>query len=198
MGEDEAVVPQLYLFVHFHLYFSVTCVLRSHLSEALSSTRKAIDAALSAYVLILDPDKTTSYLERDKYFRAIKANIQRRLEKDESSFPLARELLNIHGACSEFGSHADVSSFFHRLQITDLDEKNSEILFHYFQFPSNLDGYSFYFLVILQAFFLVFRIFKLFFDKQLEIVDPVWEGRIAELGPTLENLRCCSPMIMSP
>ena len=144
VGEDEAVVPQLYLFVHFHLYFSVTCILRSHLSEALSSTRKAIDAALSAYALILDPDKTTAYLERDKYFRAIKANIQRRLEKDESSFPLARELLNIHGKCSEFGSHADVSSFFHRLQITDLDEKNSEMLFHYFQFPANRDQYRFY------------------------------------------------------
>ncbi len=56
VGEDEAVIPQLYLFVHFHMYFAVSCILRSHLSDALSSTRKAIDAGLTAYELILDPE----------------------------------------------------------------------------------------------------------------------------------------------
>ena len=52
--EEKSLVPQLYRFVHFHLYFSISCLLRSHLSESLSSTRKAIDAALSAYKIILE------------------------------------------------------------------------------------------------------------------------------------------------
>ena len=46
VSSDDVVVPQLYLFVHFHLYFSMSCLLRSHLSETLSSLRKAIDASL--------------------------------------------------------------------------------------------------------------------------------------------------------
>ena len=53
VSEEEAIVPQLYLFVHFHLYFAVSCILRAHLSDALSSARKGIDAALTAYKLRL-------------------------------------------------------------------------------------------------------------------------------------------------
>jgi hypothetical protein len=187
--EDEALVPQLYLFVHFHLYFSVSCVLRSHLSEALSSTRKAIDAALTAYVLILKPDQATAYVNRDKYFQFIKGNVQNEVKADNSAYPLAPELLKIHDACSEFGSHADISSFFHRLETKTLPDNKSELLLHYFQFPRNPDEYRFYFLVVVQAFYLMFRIFKLFFDQKLKIVDPRWEGTIAQLGPALDKQR---------
>jgi hypothetical protein len=174
VSENEAVIPQLYLFVHFYLYFAVTCILRSHLSEALSTTRKAIDGAFTAYALILEPDKAHAYLERDKYFLFIKANIQRHIEKDTSAFPFARELLNIHDACSEFGSHADISSFFS--QTGDYA-------------GSGQDEYRFYFLVILQAFFLIFRIFRLFFEKKLGIIEPTWEAAIAKLGPLLDKSR---------
>jgi len=188
--EEEAVVPQLYLFVHFHLYFAVACILRAHLSEALASARKGIDAAFTAYKLILEPDKAEAYVERDRYFQFIKANFQKEIEKDVSAYPLARELLKIHDACSEYGSHADISSFFHRLETKEaVGDKKDEILVHYFQYPRNPTEYRFYYLVVLQAFFLIFRIFKVFFDKKLRIIDPNWEATIAELGATLEQRR---------
>ena len=145
VSSENVIVPQLYLFVHFHLYHSISCLLRSHLSENLSSLRKAIDASLCAYKVILEPDSATAYLDRDKYFQFIKSNIQREIEKDSSLYPLAHNLIKMHNACSEYGSHSDISSFFHRLETRATeDEKREILLVHYFQFPRNQEEYRFY------------------------------------------------------
>lgn len=190
VSEDEAIIPQLYLYVHFHLYFSISTLLRSHLSECLASMRKAIDAALSAYKITLEPDYYEKYINRDKYFLFIKRNIQNEIRKDSSKYPLAHDLLKLHDANSEYGSHADISSFFHRFEIRKLQETNQDqFLLHYFQFPRNQEEYRFYYIVTLQAFYLMFLIFKFFLDKKLKIIDQRWESTIASLGPTLDKLR---------
>jgi len=190
VSEDKATVPQLYLFVHFHLYFSISCLLRSHLSECLASIRKAIDASLSAYKIILEPDFSEKYENRDKYFQFIKRNFQHEIKKDSSKYPLSHSLINIHDACSEFGSHADISSFFHRLERKEIPNTNQDhVVVHYFQFPRNPEEYRFYYIVVLQAFYNMFMIFRLFLDKSLRIVDPEWEKVISFIGPELEKLR---------
>lgn len=186
---SKAIVPQLYLFVHFHLYFSVSCILRSHLSECLGSVRKAIDASLSAYKIILEPSSAEAYANRDPYFQFIKSNMQQEIKKDSSKYPLAQRLLNIHDLCSEVGSHADVSSFIHRLEIKkDPTASGRQLLVHYFQFPRKKAEYQFYFISTLQAFLMMFRIFKAFFDQTLKIIDPQWEHAIETLGIKLEEL----------
>jgi hypothetical protein len=190
VSEDNLVVPQLYLFVHFHLYFSVSCMLRAHLSECLSSIRKAIDASLSAYKIILEPQCATQYLNRDKLFQYIKSHLQGERNKNSSKYPLANILIKIHDDCSEYGSHADINSFFHRLEIKNVPGTNKEqLLVHYFQFPRQTEEYKFYFVVTLEAFFLMFMIFKLFFNANHEIIDPKWEQVIKTIGPRLEELR---------
>ena len=190
VSSENVIVPQLYLFVHFHLYHSISCLLRSHLSENLSSLRKAIDASLCAYKVILEPDSATAYLDRDKYFQFIKSNIQREIEKDSSLYPLAHNLIKMHNACSEYGSHSDISSFFHRLETRATeDEKREILLVHYFEFPRNQEEYRFYHLTTLQGFYSIFLIFKLFLDQRLKIVDTKWESTIKNLGPTLNKLR---------
>jgi hypothetical protein len=50
--KHDLILFQLYRFIHFHLYFSVSCLIRYHLFESLSSIRKSIDAGLTAYKLI--------------------------------------------------------------------------------------------------------------------------------------------------
>lgn len=190
VSSENVIVPQLYLFVHFHFYHSISCLLRSHLSETLSSLRKAIDASLCAYKVILEPDSSTAYLDRDKYFQFIKSNIQREIKKDSSLYPLAHDLIKMHNACSEYGSHSDISSFFHRLETRATeDEKREILLVHYFQFPRNQEEYRFYYLTTLQGFYSIFLILKLFLDQKLKIVDPKWESTIKNLGPTLNKLR---------
>jgi hypothetical protein len=140
-------------------------------------------------VLILQPDQAEKYVNRDKYFRSVKANIQKEIQKDRSAYPLALGLLKIHELCSQFGSHADISSFFHRLDTKHQADNESEVLVRYFQYPNNIEEYRFYYLSVLQAFFLIFKIFKTFFDKQLRIIDPKWERAIEELDPELDRLR---------
>ena len=189
ISEDDVLVPQLYLFVHFHLYFSISTLLRSHLSECLASMRKAIDATLSAYKIILEPKYSEKYINRDKYFQFIKSNMQKEIKKNSSKYPLAHELIKIHDACSEFGSHADISSFFHRLETKEVPGTDQDqLLLHYFQFPRNSEKYRFYYIVTLQAFYFMFLIFKLFLDKTLKIVDPKWEATINSLRPILQKL----------
>ena len=95
ISEDDVLVPQLYLFVHFHLYFSISTLLRSHLSECLASMRKAIDATLSAYKTIFEPKYSEKYINRDKYFQFIKSNMQKEIKKNSSKYPLAHELIKI-------------------------------------------------------------------------------------------------------
>lgn len=189
VSEDNSLVPELYLFVHFHLYFSVSCLLRSHLSECLSSIRKGIDATLSAYKMILEPQTSEKYLNRDPMFQQIKNNMQREIKEDPSKYPLAHRLIEIHGDYSEYGSHADISSFVHRLEVKGIPgTKKDQVLLHYFQFPRQTEEYQFYFIVTLQAFFLMFMIFKVYFDTNLRITDPQWEGVIKALGQKLQEL----------
>jgi len=168
----------------------MSCLLRSHLSENLSSLRKAIDASLCAYKVILEPSTSVAYLDRDKYFQFIKSNIQQEIGKDSSLYPLARDLVKIHDACSKYGSHSDISSFFHRLETRETDDKKRDILLvHYFQFPRNPEEYKFYYLTTLQSFYSMFLIFKIFLDQKLKIIDPKWESTIKHLGPLLNKLK---------
>ncbi|GEM_PF-3997359 len=186
---SKATIPQLFLFVHFHLYFSVSCILRSHLSECLGSMRKAIDASLSAYQIILEPSSAQAYENRNPMFQHIKSHIQNEIKKDSSKYPLAHQLVNIHDLCSEFGSHADVSSFFHRLELRPDANGKKELRVHYFQFPKKKPEYQFYFIATLQGFYLMFRIFKVFFDQNLKIIDIHWEQLIETLGKKLDEQR---------
>jgi len=190
VSSGSVIVPQLYLFVHFHLYFSASCLFRCHLSETLSSLRKAIDASLCAYKMIMKPESERDYLERNRYFQFIKSNIQREIKEDTFLYPLVHDLLSIHDMCSEYGSHSDISSFFHRLERKEVEDEKQDILFlHYFQFPRNPEEFRFYYLSILQAFYSMFLIFKPFLDKNLKIIDPKWESTIDHLGPLLNKLR---------
>lgn len=184
------LVGQLYLFVHFYLYFSVSCLMRSHLSECLSSIRKAIDAALSAYMIILDPATADKYLKRDTLFLHIKNNMEREIEKDNSKYPLAHKLIKFHDACSEYGSHADISSFIHRLDLKEIPGVSADHLqLHYFQFPRKVEEYKFYFVLTLQALLMIFEIFRVFLSHNLAVIDPTWEASIVKLGMRLEEDR---------
>ena len=186
---SKAVIPRLFLFVHFHLYFSVSCILRSHLSECLNSMRKAIDASLSAYQIVLEPSLAQAYENRDPMFQQIKNHVQKEIKKDSSKYPLAHQLIDIHGLCSEFGSHADVSSFFHRLELKPDANGKKELRVHHFQFPKKKSEYQFYFIATLQGFYLMFKIFKIFFDQNLKIIDINWEQRIEVLGKKIDEQR---------
>jgi len=188
LGEE--LVTSLYLFVHFHLYFSAACLGRSHLSECLASTRKAIDASLSAYEIVLDPTSQPLYKNRDNRFQFIKTHISKARKNDPSHYPLAAELLKLHDICSEFGSHADVSSFTHRVEIKNTGQTGKSTLrFHYFQFPRDKYEYHAYFVGTLLAFHQMLVIFRDFITSKAVGLQEGWKEKIAQLGSVLEEER---------
>jgi hypothetical protein len=187
---EEDIVPSLFLFVHFHLYFSVSCLLRSHFSECLASARKAIDASLSAYRIILEPQTAELYKKRDKSFLYIKSHIQSERKKDGNKYPIAEGLLELHDMCSEYGSHADVSSFVHRVEVRDLPAPNKQhLMFHYFQFPKDTNEYAVYLVDTLWAFYGMLLIFRDFLEPKVKGASPNWGQKVDALGVHLNERR---------
>lgn len=184
--EKGQAVPALFLFVHFQLYISVAALMRAHLSESFASTRKAINAALSAYEMILDPTTIPLYEARDKHFQFIKAHIAKVRKDDAVRYPLAEQLLQQHETCSEFGSHADVSSFVYRTEMKGTDKPNKGILlFHYFQFPRDPEEFHWHFVELLLAYYQMLEVFKPMVLKLAVGLDASWERELRALRERL-------------
>ena len=112
-------VLALYLYVHYHLYSTMTNILRCHLSDAFSQTRKAIDATLTVCRLVRQPETLNQYLERHGSYLNIKRSIEKANMETETAYPDTEGVINFHDICSQYGSHADASSFVHRAEITE-------------------------------------------------------------------------------
>lgn len=187
--EKEKVIPMLYLFTHFQMYVSVAAMMRAHLSESMGSTRKAVDAALSAYEMILDPASIPMYEAGHNRFRFIKGYITDARKKDNSRYPLAEGLLAQHETFSEYGSHADASSFVYRLEENiDIGKKNkSRSQFKYFQFPKKRSEFHLHFLELLVAYYGMLEIFRPMILKYAKGLDKAWEVELGKLKAHLES-----------
>lgn len=185
-AEDEAIIPCLFKFVHFHLYFSVSCLFRGHFSECLASTRSAIDASLTAYQIILYPDTQVHYKNRAKPFLAIKTHIRKERKKDDSKYPNAKNLLDMHETCSEYGSHADISTFIHRVDVGNPRGSNKPcITFYYHQLPKDKDEYAALIIDTLLAFCNMLQTFRDFLIPKIEGASPDWPQTLNALGMQL-------------
>jgi hypothetical protein len=183
-------VVALYSFVHFHLYFSTTCLLRCHLSDSLASTRKAIDAALTAYKLIHEPKTLNEYVEGHYAYKFIKKHIDKARQKDKTLYPVAQPLIELHEICSEFGSHADVGSFIHRVRVEKTSGVNKQLLKHLmFQVPEHALEHRYYLLRTYLGFVLMVLIFTDFIGgltKGFDVSD--WKKRVEEMGGSVQSV----------
>lgn len=154
-------VLTLYLYVHYHLYSAFSTMLRCHLSDALSQTRKAIDAAFTAARLIREPATLNAYLERHADYRNIKRTVSDANKKQETEYPGTGPLVEMHEICSQFGSHADVSSFIHRVEITEPDELGKSLMrLLMFQKPDSDLEFRYYLVQILSSFSQMLWLFR--------------------------------------
>src|SRR6266496_1279712 len=98
----------LFDMAHFQLHFTMATFLRGHRSEAFASVRKAIDAAMNAMVLHIEPTQFTNYKASAYPFTRMTHYLTRPAR--QAAYPLATHLVDIHGICSNFASHADFRS----------------------------------------------------------------------------------------
>lgn len=181
---------QLYSFVHYQLYATVSNLMRLHLGEALGCQRKAIDATFSAYLMLLDANTVPEYQARHRKFLNIKAHIVHARKADPGSFPLAEELLKTWDHCSEFGAHADDSGFALRVgaqPVPDAPGKHT-LFFFYFQQPASLTESSWYYVDAFVNFLAMARIFEPFIrDHAKGFPCDEWMNRLNGLDGAARN-----------
>jgi len=184
------MVLGLYLFTHYHLYLSFATMLRCHLSDSLASTRKAIDATLTAYKLHVDPATLQEYLDERGPYKFIARTIRRAREKDVSMFPLAPPLLELHGVCSRYGSHADVASFAHRVEVVPLNKDQAVVEHLMFQYPKDPDEFRYYIVSTMSAFVLMLEVFIDAIAKYTKDFDVgAWRDSTKKLIASTEKVR---------
>lgn len=182
-------VLTLYLYVHYHLYSAFSTMLRCHLSDALSQVRKAIDATLTAIRLIGDPSTLEDYLERRTDYRNIKRVVSEANKKAETQYPHTGPLVEMHEICSQFGSHADVSSFIHRVEMTDPDDLGKSLIrFFMFQRPDSDLEFRYHLVRMLSSFGQMLWLFRDFVgDLAVGIDKDKWVAAIRQMDLAIQK-----------
>lgn len=182
-------VLTLYLYVHYHLYSAFSTMLRCHLSDALSQVRKAIDATLTAVRLIQKPTTLEDYLERRAEYRNIKRVISDANKKPETEYPDTGPLVEMHEICSQFGSHADVSSFIHRVEMTEPDDLGKSLLrVLMFQKPDSDLEFRYHLVRMLSSFALMLWLFRDFVaDLAVGMEKGKWVAAIRDTNLAVQN-----------
>ncbi|TAJ40047.1 MAG: hypothetical protein EPO55_09905 [Reyranella sp.] len=187
--EDDMVLIQLLVFIHYHFVYSHACLFRCHLSEAFASARSAIDAALIGAFIIDDRSLQVQYLKREAPFNNLARHLGNMVrEKKPMPHRLVPALREVHGNISRFASHADIDSFMHRVEITEKDEKPL-VQIQYFQFSRNDAQRKLHFVQLLLSFVLVLDVFSDFLVSQLKSVPKQWQDELRGLGQALERGR---------
>jgi hypothetical protein len=107
-----------------------------------------------------EPETHREYLDEQNSYLFIRRTIQQAIDKDKSSYPLSGPLLHLHGVCSKYGSHADVSAFVHRLRVRPTED-GTELREHLmFQYPEDENEFRYYIVSTMSAFLLMLGVFS--------------------------------------
>ena len=188
--ENEAVIFQLITFIHYHLLFSTSCLIRCHLSEAFASARAAIDAALIGAMIIKDRSLQVAYAKRERPFDKLNRHL-RNFVRDKKPLPHHHvgELLKLHDKCSAFASHADIGSFVHRIDFSrPSDQSDPMMTVEYFQFAKNQIERKIHCLALLFTFVMILDVFSDFLVFENEVVPLDWQNELHGLGAKIEKL----------
>jgi hypothetical protein len=181
LNENDLVLYQLLTLTHYHFLFSLSCLMRAHLSEAFASVRVAIDASLIASVIIKDRAAQVAYVKRQKPFDKLNRHLKNLIENGTELHYAVPHLLRFHGICSTFASHADISSFVHRVAFTRTGEQRGLDL-QYFQFSQNKARRKVHCLNIFYCFVLILDLFSDFLVDEQRVVSTEWRNDVINLG----------------
>jgi hypothetical protein len=181
LNENDLVLFQLLTLTHYHFLFSLSCLMRGHLSEAFASVRVAIDAALIASVIIKDRSAQVAYVKRERPFDKLNRHLKNLVNNGTELHHAVPKLLRLHGICSTFASHADISSFVHRVAVTRTGN-NRKVDLQYFQFSDNEARRKVHCFNIFYCFVLILDLFSDFLVDEQKAVSSQWKEQVIELG----------------
>jgi hypothetical protein len=187
LPDDGVVLFQLLLFVHYHFLFSVACLMRCHLSEALASARAAIDAALIAAYIIKDRDSQVAYVSREPPFKHFGRHLGSLIRDGKAPHRLVPALFDLHKELSAVSSHADIGTFMHRAKVLRTGDGGRELELNYFQFSLNEDEREIHGLDVLCMYVMILDVFSDYLVSERKCVPEEWSTRLHSLGATLER-----------
>lgn len=187
---SEVLLTALFLDVHKGYYNSMLNFLRNSFSVAMMSTRRSIDAGLTAYHLCLHPEDQPVFHDRShkrykKVFGSIKGYIKDRLKE----YPAANGLVKVHELGSRWAAHATSEALLHRLEMKKpTKEEDGRLLLHYSEvmnYPEPYLGYYFYLIMIYSMIHVLF--WKEFFEKKFQIKNLQYEKDLATFRERLKS-----------
>jgi len=187
--DRETVLARLFHFVHAQLYFSLNCLFRSHLVEFLAAIKKAVEASLKAYKILMDQDSAPNGPEENR-FQDIFQEMRVEILRNRSRYPLAPDLVKIYENFSHFNLNADLDLLMDQSRPYEFGSAFHENYSPpYRRFSKEEIRYKFYYVQTLYAFLLMYLIFSIYLDQRLTVLDdPSEEPPINELRPKLEAL----------
>jgi hypothetical protein len=162
--------------------------MRCHLSEAFSSARAAIDGAFVAAQIIYDRSSQVAYAKRTKPFDKLVRHLKN-LMRNQKQLPhsLVPELLKLYDVCSTFSSHADASSFVHRVKATEDEAGKTRLSVEYFQFARNETERRIHAITLFHTFVMILDTFSEFLVTEQRIVSAQWRDALHALGGRIER-----------
>jgi len=184
---DDVVLYQLLTFIHYHFLFSISNLMKCHLSEAFTSVRAAIDAALIAAHIVDDRASQIAYAKREKPFTML-ARHYKAMIRDNRPLPSRHipELLRTYDLCSQFASHADINSFIHRTS-TRPDGDEEVLRVEYFQFARDPNERQTHSLRLFHTFAIILDVYADFLVAEAGSVPEQWRAELHALGQTMER-----------
>jgi hypothetical protein len=187
--DRETVLARLFHFVHSQLYFSLNCLFRSHWVEFLATIKKAVEASLKAYKILMDQDSSPNEPDENR-FQDIFQEMRVEILRNRSRYPLAPDLVKIYENFSHFNLNVDLDLLMDQSKPYEFGSTFRENFSPpYRRFSKEEIRYKFYYVQTLYAFLLMYLIFSIYLDQKLKVLDdPSGETPIHELRPKLEAL----------
>lgn len=171
---SDVIIAQLFTFSHGHFYQGMAHLLRGHFADAFHSVRTTIDAGLHAYLIIEGGGTARQYLDGDEIFQKAKRTINNARRANPDAYDIAPYLMELHGICSRYASHAD-SAVFRNRTVLNPGENGFSVDISYFQHEPQPDMHKLNMMMYLEAHLCVVSIFEIFF-LQRGIVDEKWQN----------------------
>jgi hypothetical protein len=188
-NDRETVIARLFHFVHSQLYFSLNCLLRSHLVEFLSAIKKAMEASLKAYKILMDQGSFPDAPDESR-FQDIFKEMRIEILRNVSRYPLAPDLIKIYENFSNYNLGADLDLLMDQSKPYEFENTfRANFLPPHARFSKEEIRYKFYYVQTLYAFLLMYLIFNIYLNEKIKALDdPSREMPINELRPKLEAL----------
>ncbi len=187
---DEMLVMGLFLDAHKSYYYAMLNFLRNGFSVSLMSARRAIEAGLTAYHLLIHPEDQPVFYDRNhSRYKEVFKRITGYMKDHLAEYPVAGGLIETYALTNKWALHATAEALSRQLEIQKpTEEELGRLLSHYSEVLDYPDPYLGHYYFLIYIFAMVHKIFwEGFFQPRFKIINPSYEKDLAEFKKLLNE-----------